>query len=262
MKTLSIPLLLLALIIDGCSSYSVIDGSEKIKAIEDASNNPGTIANQLIPIAEKTCGKRSESWDYYWSCMYFNQAIGNALFASGRYSEANNYIIDYLLMQRTSQERNDAEGARDLIQCKATIGYTGESKKNSESYNARTALYTSLKASGDPKARDYLALAYLCQSAVFSSNLPPVISDATFLNDVERLWGLEDRREAEFYIKNVKQVIDSKRDAIIGSRKLEEGEYYAMNAVIYKNAYEYVKQNNMSLPYQQFLEQQYKDLTN
>ncbi|MFK0088410.1 hypothetical protein ACIQUS_14085 [Pseudomonas sp. NPDC090755] len=246
----------------GCLSYSSLDGTREIESIEASTGSPGAIADQLIPRAQKVCSKNKESWDYYWSCTSYYKSIGHALYVSGRYAEANDYIINYLMMSRISEERNNAGITSDLIQCNTMLYYQADSKqKSSPYYNARTALYQSLKASGDPRAKDYLAMAYLCQSAFDTANLEPVISDAAFLDDVEKFWGTEDRREAEFYIKNVKEVIERKRDEILSNPNLESGQYAAEGAIVYKNAYDFVLKNNLSLPYQQFLQQQYADLS-
>lgn len=247
----------------GCMSYSSLDGSKEIESIEASTSSPSAIADQLIPLAQKVCSKNKVSWDYYWSCTSYYKAIGHALYVSGRYAEANDYIINYLMMSRISEEKNNAGTTSDLIQCNTMLYYEADSKqKTSPYYNARTALYQSLKASGDPRARDYLAMAYLCQSAFDTASLQPVISDAAFLDDVEKFWGAEDRREAEFYIKNVKEVIERKRDEILGKPGLDSAQYSAEGAIVYKNAYDFVIKNNLSLPYQQFLQQQYADLSN
>lgn len=259
MKQIVLPALLALL--GGCASYSSLDASKKIEAVEAANGSPSVIADELKPEAEKVCSKRKESWDYYWGCRDFHGAIGHALFVSGRYSEANDYIIGFLQMSRASQEHT-SDFKNDLIQCNAMLYYKAESKKDaSPYYNARTALYKSLKASGDPRAKDWLAMAYLCQSAHDTIDLEPRISDAEFLADAEKLWGKEDRGEAEFYIQNVQRVIAAKRDEIVAKPDLGTAQYSAELAIIYKNAYDYVVKNNLSEPYQTFLGQQYTGLS-
>ncbi|MEX5350996.1 hypothetical protein WCE02_06490 [Pseudomonas juntendi] len=257
---LTILTVLLALLA-GCASYSSLDAGKRIEAVEAANNSPSAIADELKPEAEKVCAKRKESWDYYWGCTAFNMAIGHALFVSGRYAEASDFIINYLQMNRASQEHT-SDFKADLIQCNAMLYYTAESKKSSSPFfNARTALYKSLKAAGDSRAKDWLAMAYLCQSAYDSVELEPRIIDAEFLTDAERFWGKDDRREAEFYIKNVQRVIIGKRDEIVSKPGMESAQYSAELAIVYKNAYDYVVKNNMSEPYRTFLGQQYTGLS-
>lgn len=72
------------------------------------------------------------------SPISYYKAIGHALYISARYAEANDYIINYLMMSRISKEKNNAGIASDLIQCNALLGYQAESKRSTSStYNAR-----------------------------------------------------------------------------------------------------------------------------
>lgn len=243
----------------GCVGYTSSDGQSSIIAAEQAGGDMNALADRLIPMTSEVCAKSKVNWDYYWSCQTHSEVTGLALYLAGRYPEAKEHLALYLEMTKVSNKQNPDKFKFDEIACDVDISFKSESKIDALGfYNARTALYKSLKEAGDPRAKDYLALAYLCQGSDSVGQWPPIMSDSDYLADIQKFWGNDDRDEAEFYINNIKKVLISKQDQIKYD-PANTDKYEAEMTVLYKNAFDYSVKNSMSVPYQQYLEQQYKN---
>ncbi len=247
MKPIRIYLTLALALLSACASNEIVTGYDIIVQAERSnSSNPSAIADALIPHYQSSCGgdRNNPAYDSF-DCDNYKESIGIALYDAKRYREASDFIINELFGSNATPEKY----------ANSYLYYASKPFDFYTKHKAVSVLYHSLKASNDPRAKDWVITAFLFQDDYI--NLPIVMSDKEFLSDVDRLLGSEALREAEFYVTNIKAKINDARTANSQSGG-DQNQRLANAVAVDQHAYEYAVKNELSPPYLQYLGYQNK----
>ncbi len=249
MKTTWVTLTLTLALLSACASNEIVLGFDITTQAERRNiGNPSAIADALLPHYSNCGGNRnSPEYDYAYddsSCSLYMSSIALALYDAHRYHEASDFIIGEIYGSNPSPEQYE----------RSYLGYASNPFEFEMMHKTISVLYYSLKASNDPRAKDWVIKSFLFQDDYV--RLPFVISDKEFLSDVDRLLGSNALREAEFYLKNIKNKINEAQTAISQSGD-DQNQQLANFVAVEKYAYDYAVKNELSAPYLQYLEYEY-----
>jgi hypothetical protein len=240
MKTSRILFMLIYTLLAGCGTKEFITNYDIIKNIETSNHgNPSAIADKLTPHFQNCKNPKTPAYSEH-DCELYIQSIALALFDAHRYPEASDLIINKLFPLRPTPENY----------AMSFLSYASETVAFEKRHKAISNLYYALKSSNDPRAKDWVITAFLFQDDF--RELPTVMTDSEFLADVSRLLGSSAHREAEFYVKNIKNKIN---ETLVSNAKSarDNNQILTDSVALSKFAYDYAAKNKLSEPYLQYL---------